>query len=522
VHARPTSGSSYERLLLIGRGGMGEVFLARQRGVQGFERPVALKRLLPCYQSDPELQRMFLAEAHVTAGLNHPNICQTIDLCAADPDLFLVLELLEGVTLATLMKRVGPLPTDVVGGLLLQACSGLEHAHSKGLIHRDLSPSNLFITSGGVLKILDFGVAKVLGSERSSSGLKGKSPYMSPEEVAGVPLDQRSDLFALGAVGLEALSGAPLFLRDSDYLTYEAILEGTRPVALSTSPLDPVLAPCLDVEPATRPQSARDLSRTVHDALRKHGGEASPHDLAGYVERHMAEEIASFRARIAEALARSAGAAPFVLHTVEMVAVPPAPASADSTTAPLSPGHAPAPPRDGSTGAVGRTSPGRRARRALVGAGVAAAIALSCVLWLRGQISNQSRGDAPEIGSPAAVAARAAPPPRAAAMPADPAPPPRAATAQPGNDAADAGPPVERAARPASRRTRKPGYVSLDASPFATLHIDGKAVGTTPLLRHALAEGVHAVDATTQDGRRKRLRIRVRAGKLTVQRIRFD
>jgi serine/threonine-protein kinase len=517
VHGRPISGSSYERLLLIGRGGMGEVFLARQRGVQGFERPVALKRLLPCYQSDPELRRMFLAEAHVTAALNHPNICQTIDLCSADPDLFLVLELLEGVTLASLMKRVGPLPTRVVGGLLLQACAGLEHAHSKGLIHRDLSPSNLFVTSGGVLKILDFGVAKVVGSERSSSGLKGKSPYMSPEQVAGHTVDHRGDLFALGAVGLEALSGAALFLRDSDYLTYEAILEGTRPVALTPSPLDPVLAPCLDVEPAARPQSARELSRAIHAALQEHGGEASPHDLSGYVERTMVEHLASFRARISEALARGADETPLILHTVEMLASSPAPTATASRVAPPVPGHAPTLPRTGSADHRARRSPGRQPGRVIAGAAAASAIALACVLWLRGQSSS----DAVETRSPQpAVAALADPPRRGPAPVTDAAPAP--ASAAPERDPADAGAPAARAARPTHRRARKPGHVSLDATPFATLHIDGKPVGTTPLLRHALPEGTHAVVATTQDGRRKRFRIRVRAGKLTVHRIRFD
>jgi eukaryotic-like serine/threonine-protein kinase len=509
VHGRPISGSSYERLLLIGRGGMGEVFLARQRGVQGFVRPVALKRLLPCYQSDPELRRMFLAEAHVTAALNHPNICQTIDLCADDSDLFLVLELLEGVTLAALMKRVGPLPTPVVGGLLLQACAGLEHAHTKGLIHRDLSPSNLFVTSGGVLKILDFGVAKVVGSERSSSGLRGKSPYMSPEQVAGHPLDHRSDLFALGAVGLEALSGEPLFLRDNDYLTYEAILEGTRPVALTPSPLDPVLAPCLDVAPAARPDSARHLSRAIHSALQEHG-EASPHDLAGYVERHMAEHIASFRARIAEALATGADESPLILHTVELVASPPSPASR------AAPGDAPA-VRSGSAHPQTRRAPGRQLRRAIAVA-AASAIALTSVVWLRGRSSS----DEVETSSPqpAVSAAPTHPPRRAPALVTDAAPTPPSAA--PERDPADAGAPRERAARPTQRRVRKPGHVSLDATPFATLHVDGKPVGTTPLLRHALPEGVHTVVATTQDGRRKRLRIRVRAGKLTVHRIRFD
>jgi hypothetical protein len=388
----------------------------------------------------------------------------------------------------------------VVGGILLQALAGLAHAHSKGLIHRDLSPSNLFLTSDGVLKILDFGVAKVMGSELSSSGLKGKSPYMSPEQVAGREVDERSDLFALGAVGLEALSGTALFLRDSEYLTYQAILEGTRPVGLTTSPLDPVLARCLDTEPSARPQTARQLAQTIRSALASHGGEASPHDLAGYLEEHMADVLERFRALKAEALMSGASERGPILHTVEMQAVQPL--ALASTMA--SPGFSVSPPTDR---VVRRPASRWRGLAALLGL---VAIGLGSALWLNMRASGETTA--------AVVPADAAPVARLPIDAGHDAAPPAADAAPPAADAAPT-------ASPTPTRPRKPpgqGHVSLDSSPFATIEIDGKEVGTTPLLRHSLPEGIHRVVATTADGRQQRFKIRVRAGKLTARRLTFD
>jgi hypothetical protein len=512
VSGPPVSGTSYERLLLVGRGGMGEVFLARQRGAGGFERPVALKRILPGHGSDPDLRRLFVGEARMMASLNHPNICQTVDFCSVDSDLFLVLEFLDGVTLGGLMSATGMMSTAVVGGILLQALAGLDHAHVKGLIHRDLSPSNLFLTSDGVVKILDFGVAKVKGSAASSSGLKGKSPYMSPEQVAGKPLDERSDLFALGVVGLEALSGTTLFLRDSEYLTYQAILEGTRPTALTTSPLDPILARCLDVDPSARPQSARELAQELRTALVARGGEASAHDLAGYLQRHVGDELGEFRARVASALAAAPTGNPVILHTVEM-AILADPALAQTVASPGRVARAgPEPPTvERST----RRSPGT----GLLVAALLLALGLLAVFWVRGRADGDA-GD--PVRGPLAAGADAgsaiASLPRAPAIPVDAGPTAPAEPAEARSELADAG---AEDTRPATR-ARRLGQVSIDASPFATLSIDGKPVGTTPLLRHPLPEGLHRVVATTADGRTRRLRIRVRAGKLTARRITFD
>jgi hypothetical protein len=483
---------------------MGEVFLAVQRGVGGFQRPVALKRILPERSGDPELRRLFLAEARAMAALSHPNICQTIDLCSMDADLFLVLEYLEGTSLEMLIEEAGPLAFPIIGGLLLQACAGLEHAHSKGLVHRDLSPSNLFITSNGQLKILDFGVAKWVGTATTSSGRKGKSPYMSPEQVAGESVDARSDLFALGALGLEALTGSTLFLRESDYLTYQAILEATRPVALSATPLDRVLAGCLPVEPHERPASARALAKSIEAALAPHGGPASSLAVGEFVEQRMAAALRQSRELLQDALAHREEQPAVILHTVELPAINPAAAIR------------PAAPPAAVTSRIRRRRRGR-----VVGFIALAAVLVALTAWIT---ARATRREEPR----AAATAITAEPSLDSGLP-------RQAARQPAPAPTDAGPAVvqgpvdtapgavEDAGRrePASRVDRRPGYLSVDAKPYADIRIDGEPVGTTPLLKHPLPSGTHDVVAVTRDGREKRFRVRVRPGAITARRLVF-
>jgi len=481
---------------------MGEVFLAVQRGVEGFQRPVALKRILPERSGDPELRRLFLAEARAMAALSHPNICQTIDLCSMDSDLFLVLEYLEGTSLEMLIEEAGPLSFPILGGLLLQACAGLEHAHSKGLVHRDLSPSNLFITSNGQLKLLDFGVAKWVGSATTSSGRKGKSPYMSPEQVAGGAVDARSDLFALGALGLEALTGSTLFLRESDYLTYQAILEATRPVALSATPLDRVLAGCLPVEPNERPASARALAKSIEAALAPHGGPASSLAVGEFVEQRMAAALRQSRELLEDALAHREDQPPVILHTIELPAINPA-----AAIRPVAP---PAPV----------TSRIRRRRRGrVVGSIALAALLVALTAWIT---ARATRREDPRAAAPAIAAISTLD----SGLPRQAAPPPAPTDAGPTvvQGPVDASPgAVEDAGRrePASRVDRRPGYLSVDAKPYADIRIDGEPVGTTPLLKHPLPPGSHDIVAVTRDGREKRLRVRVRPGALTARRLVF-
>ena len=220
---------------------MGEIFLAHFSGLGGFQKVVVIKRLLAHLAEDEHFVAMFLDEARIAAQLSHPNVCQVYDIGQVDGQYFIAMEYLEGVTFSRMIRSVGNDLLDIGLTLCLvqQACEGLHHAHdlknNKGefanVVHRDVSPSNLFITSNGVLKVLDFGIAKAQGAtaHTRTGTLKGKYAYMSPEQLLGKPLDRRSDIFALGIVLFEALTGRRLFHRESDFLIFRAITEEPIP-----------------------------------------------------------------------------------------------------------------------------------------------------------------------------------------------------------------------------------------------------------------------------------------------------
>lgn len=263
----------YEILAPLGAGGMGEVYRARDARLG---RDVALKILPASLARDPERLRRFEQESHAVAALNHPSILAIYDVGQSDGSPYLVTELLEGESLRDLLDR-GPLPQRKVIQYGVQIADGLAAAHDKGVIHRDLKPENLFITRDGRAKILDFGLAKIapsaetifdpdLTSNATSAGVvMGTAGYMAPEQVRGEPVDARTDLFALGAVLYEMLSGQRVFRRDTAAETMTAVLRDDVPEIAGTAvqippALDRIVRRCLEKDPAHRFQSARDLS----------------------------------------------------------------------------------------------------------------------------------------------------------------------------------------------------------------------------------------------------------------------
>ncbi len=266
----------YEITAPIGAGGMGEVYRARDARLR---REVAVKLLPQEFWTDPDRLRRFEQEARAAAALNHPNILSVHDIGTADGTPYIVCELLRGETLQSWLGR-GPLPANKVADYGAQIARGLAAAHDRGIVHRDLKPANLFITTDGQAKILDFGVAKTVplegepDQETVTRGVStepgliiGTVPYMSPEQVRGAPVDGRSDIFSLGAVLLEMLTGQPAFGAPSAAETMSAIL--TRdPVSHESSDLPPGAPPaliqivrhCLEKDPKERFQSARDIA----------------------------------------------------------------------------------------------------------------------------------------------------------------------------------------------------------------------------------------------------------------------
>jgi Tol biopolymer transport system component len=264
----------------LGAGGMGEVYRARDNRLN---RDVALKVLLPVFATDPERLQRFKQEALATSKLNHPNIVGIHAFGEHEGSLYIVAELLEGQTLRQTLT-VSRLPLRKTLQYAVQIARGLAAAHAQGIIHRDLKPENLFVTKEGVVKILDFGIAKLAAPEarvgetqpylKSSTGTGvaiGTPGYMSPEQVRGQTTDSRSDIFAFGAILYEMLAGRAAFLGDTATDLIAAILRDEPPeipVGHSIAPsLEAIIRHCLEKNPEERLQSARDVGFTLQDLL---------------------------------------------------------------------------------------------------------------------------------------------------------------------------------------------------------------------------------------------------------------
>jgi len=234
-----TFAGRYTLLQKLASGGMAELFLARQRGIEGFEKLVVLKRILPHHSDNPEFVRMFLDEARTAADLSHPNVVNVFDAGLHDGAYFITMEYLRGKDLGTVISQARaldtPLPIEVALQLVIDGARGLHAAHTKTdldgkklqIVHRDISPQNLFVTWDGIAKVLDFGIAHATHrSTKTDAGVvKGKLSYLSPEQLEGFELDGRSDQFALGIVAWELLTLQRLFQKPSDAEVLRAILE---------------------------------------------------------------------------------------------------------------------------------------------------------------------------------------------------------------------------------------------------------------------------------------------------------
>lgn len=266
----PSKLGPYEPQCRLGAGGMAETFVAIKRGPAGFEQRVCIKRVLPAYEGDQEFVRSFVEEARTSATLRHGNIVQVLDFAQAEDDgsHYLVLELIDGLDLRALTQRVPRLDAELTSLIASDLAAALEHAHtpdgSRGtIVHRDLSPSNVLISRAGEVKLTDFGIARVLGSQlRTASGvIKGKVPYMPPEYIASGRFDTRGDLFALGVLLFELVHGERPFDGESEIDTLRKIVAGERrPFTARVPPgLRVVIERLLSARPEDRFASASEL-----------------------------------------------------------------------------------------------------------------------------------------------------------------------------------------------------------------------------------------------------------------------
>jgi len=283
----------YEIVSLLGAGGMGEVYRARDSRLR---REVAIKVLPPSFAKDTDRLRRFEQEARMVGALNHPNILAIFDVGAQDGAPYLVSELLEGQSLREHMQG-GPVPQRKAVDYGMQIARGLAAAHEKGVVHRDLKPDNIFVLHDGRIKILDFGLAKLMQDDALTSAhpdlqtvdqehpattpghVMGTVGYMAPEQVRGQGADHRSDIFALGAILYEMLTGKRAFKRDSSVETMNAILKEEPPELDATVPgltpgLDRVVRHCLEKNSVQRFQSASDIAFDL-ETISSHSGTGS-------------------------------------------------------------------------------------------------------------------------------------------------------------------------------------------------------------------------------------------------------
>ncbi|MCA1583120.1 MAG: serine/threonine-protein kinase [Acidobacteria bacterium] len=313
----------YEVVSALGAGGMGEVYRARDSRLG---RDVAVKVLPPSFSADPERLRRFEQEARAAGMLNHPNLTAVYDIGTHDGTPYVVEELLEGETLRTVLAA-SRLPIERAVSYARQLADGLAAAHEKGVVHRDLKPENIFVTRGGRIKILDFGLAKLTSPEDGSpvSDLPTVAPateagivmgtlgYMFPEQVRGETVDRRSDLFSFGAVLYEMLTGCRAFARDTAPDTISAILRDDPPEILGTGASSPALdrlnriaKRCLEKRKEQRFQSAVDIDFALQDTSIVGG---TPESVPGAAGR-----TPMSRRWIAAGLAVAAGAAILLLR----------------------------------------------------------------------------------------------------------------------------------------------------------------------------------------------------------------
>jgi serine/threonine protein kinase len=305
--------AQFGRFEILGRlalGGMAEIFLARERGPGRGTRAVVVKRILPHVADDPRFVEMFLHEAELAMGLNHPNLCSIYEFGAQENEYFIAMEWVQGVSITQMHKRLferneSGLPPHVVARVGAEIADALHYAHHASdtdgnplrLVHRDVTPDNIMVSFDGKVKLLDFGVAKAASQRvRTEAGmLKGKFAYMSPEQYQGLELDGRADVFSLGACMYEAVTGLALFHRSSEYETMGAIVSDDPAPRAGVyrrgvpAGLDNVIAKALEKNRDRRYSSALELQGALERFLVSEGVVLKAREVGTFVSDLCAE-----------------------------------------------------------------------------------------------------------------------------------------------------------------------------------------------------------------------------------------
>lgn len=348
----------YELLCPVAQGGMALVWIARVVGKLGLEKLYAVKTILPHFLGDAGFRAMFMDEAKIASRIRHPNVVSLEDLGEDDGQLYMALEWVQGESLARLQSaaadRGAQIPQNIVVRILADACAGLHAAHELrddegrvlDVVHRDISPQNILVTTAGVTKVIDFGIATAVDrlAEKTKKGLlKGKIQYAAPEQVQMKRVDRRADIFALGTILYEALAGRLPIVAERELDVLEALVSGAPPPALPAhvpQPIAEVAMTALRPRREERFQSALDMQRALEACLTS---PTTTTDVAAFLQEHLADRLETRRREIAEAV-RAAderagiGARPRLASLPEIVPLAEGGGAADPTFLPSAAG----------------------------------------------------------------------------------------------------------------------------------------------------------------------------------------
>lgn len=516
----------YQILAQLSLGGMAELFLAFASGPGGFRKYVVVKRILPDVRSNDQFVQMFLDEARITAAFNHPHIAHVFDLGEEDDGLYLAMEFIAGQNLNQVMEacvlRRSPPPLGFTGRVARDVALALHYAHtftdprgrSLPVIHRDVAQKNVMVGYDGGVKLLDFGIAKARGSlGRTVAGtVKGTTGYMSPEQVLGREIDGRSDVFSLGVVMHELLTGRRLFAGDTEEEEMRKILTQPIPRPAKVSPSVPeevsdLVMRALAREKADRFPDAKELARAIETVLGKTVFDQER--ASAFMKELFEEKVLATQALIESAETDRPG--PIVEQALMalrrndgmMFEGSRLPISLVSTEAQASPPPALEP----------ASAPKQRARRTMRPFWIAAAGVLAATLSVGAyairDVSGSKRleqGDPSGGMRPLASAQLLA----------------RAGEASPPEVAASVDPPpaANEAAEPSKRPSPHPmGKLTLLTRPACDVYLGKQHLGKTPLFNQMLSAGVHTLELKGPDRKRRRLSVVIRAGETSAMRI---
>jgi eukaryotic-like serine/threonine-protein kinase len=514
---------AFEILTKLSSGGMGDVLLARRHGAHGFEKLLAVKTIRGDLAKRPDIRAMFLDEARLVARLDHPAIAHVYDFGEEDETLYLAMEYVAGVALNKLLiKRQAPLPPPVAVRIAAEVCRGIHAAHeltdldgrNLGVVHRDLSPGNLILTFDGHMKILDFGIAFM--NERESPDtqlgeLKGKPSYMAPEQLRAERVDRRSDLYSLSVVLHEMLTGRKLFTKNNVVATVLAVERGDVP---KPTQLNPALPACVDAtvmkglakNAPDRYQNAREMAAALDKLVVELGGDLT---LERFVDLELVEEQRVHKSWMNQVLSgvEDPGTYERFLQNVEPVVTKnetvPKPAAEEARPLVESTTLVPPPPT-ADVVALGKKKSATK-KIALV-VGVLIAFLFGTIAFVASNRDPIPPIEAEPIAKEAPMPVLDLPPPAAVEVAPAPDPEPEQQTTRVvkrKKHRKHKRSEVEDNAPPAGPATF--GFLTVGASPYALVRIDGKEIGATPIWSRKLPVGRHEIQLVAPDSGEVRL-----------------